>query len=188
MHILKSLALILLPFITSAQEPVSGTIAHELFSGKYIVTLPDNFETTVCRTIHIPKAEVEQACFKLPEIDNGINITLSQVDNAGYVQDFYQENIKRFNDDYYEIVKQEFIDNEQGQYCIIVAKLKDEYYTPGQWFEMGDGSVSPYWQAHLLKLENGELFAMDAFYNHDQDRVNNYADYISYIDSSLQKY
>lgn len=186
MRTLILFSLLLLPLFASAQEPVTGTIAHELFGGKYTVALPDYFEATECNIYRIPYVDVQEACFKLPEIDNGINFTLTQVDDAGYVEEFFQNHLKQFNDGYHEIVKQEFIDNEQEQYCIIIVKLKDEYYTPGEWFELGDGSVSPYWQAHLLKLENGELFAMDAFYNHDQDRVNNYADYISYIKAQIK--
>lgn len=161
--------LFLIPSTANAKKWGKDTKVHELFGGKYIFEINEHFELTDCNSISV-NDEVQSVHYKYPGFDNAVTFTLTQTNDSNIVKESYMELIKNLRDEYHVVNPNSFTDNNKsGQSCIIFCKLKKEYYEPGKWFEYEDGTMSPYWQAHVMKYQNGELFTMTVYYNHDKD-------------------
>ncbi|MCB0701016.1 MAG: hypothetical protein KDC11_14285 [Chitinophagaceae bacterium] len=168
-------ALLFASMITHAQDKWQKLY---LFNGKACVSLPENMEAIASLYHRIPDIPNEQvATYKYPGYDNGILFTQTEAKRSGneqYVKEFYKQQLAMY-DERFEILSKEFVINGDDCYAIIECKLRDAYYK-NEWYELGDGSMAPYYGLYYCALQDGVQTTITAHYAFNKDLLPQFMD------------
>lgn len=92
-----------------------------------------------------------------------------------------------YHPEYHDLLKNEFIANENNSYYTLECRLKDEFYNEQSgFFDIDDGSAIPNYFIFIRRLDEGVLTTMDLWYTHAKDGLEGYRREAETIISSYQ--
>lgn len=159
---------------------ICSTVISYAQPDSIILKLPKGAEKVQCRTLHIPYTETKELCFKYPGYDNEFIITKYINNDTSHVLKFYEATIAAYTNEYHTI-KHEYKQKEDSlvsAYAIVQCTLKDEYYDSTSWFDLPDGSQSPYFSMFVVFRYKDDIVSIIAQTNEKAKRVHFMADWL----------